>query len=715
MSSLAGGDPFSSSPSKDRIPFRQVGSYRLLGLLGEGPGSSRYLCRKDDLSPLRALELLPSGLEPAARESLRRAAEEAGRLSHPGLLQPLEVGEHHGRMFLVTEHVKGPTLAERLEREGALPLPEALEVTFQLLEAVAAAHSRGVLHLAIEPGLVILDANTGRPRLTGFGLGTVAAAVRLTSSARDGPPPRGLYYQAPELLSSHLPPDARADVFSLGVLAYELVARARPFTARNTAELLERLRVGGAQPPTRRVPELDPRLDQALLAPLAPNPQGRPRNAGAFLQVLRAAVRVDEPAPRLGAAPPLLAVAAGLAVGCLLAVWPLVGLGRARAQAGRDLSAARDQREALSALQTESARLDAAEAEARGQAAQRQETLQGDQRQQELAREQLAATLAYSQLVRRVRARPRVEIGRAAAGVLQALRHLPETASLRARWLLHLGAVREALEAVDAARAAGSADPDLPVYEFMAWLASGETERARERLEELAKGADTPQGLWARSFDQRLGAEERIAILEEAIERRPDAGYLRSGLHRALDANQRGQLQERSLRRGLEAAEAGLRLDPADTELLFQRSSDRFHLWLLSGRRDAEHMQAFMADLARARAIVPRSHLWTYSAKTWCFLRRPGCALVEANQAVELADRGAPAEQGLARVWQGLALFQLGRPDEAARAWEVGLERGPNPEFGQALGELEPAQREALFGRLSPAAQQRLRALLGSR
>lgn len=704
-------DPFSSAP-RGRLPFRQVGAYKLVGLLGDGTGSSRYLCRQDDHSPLRTLELTTSVLEGPAREQLRRAVEEAGRLTHPGLLPPLEVGEHNGRMFVVTEHVPGPSLAERLEREGAPPRAEALEIACQLLEAMAAAHSRGVLHLGIEPGSIALDPHTGRPRLGGFGLGAVATQVRLTSSARDGAPPRGLHYQAPELLSSHLPPDARADVFSLGVVLYELLTRARPFTGRTTAELVERLRVGGAQAPSRRVEGIDPRLDEVILAALAQNPQGRPRNAGSFLQGLRAATRTA-PAPEGGGTQGrLVALAAGLAAGLILAAWPALGAVVARGREDGLRVALADERGALTALESERQRLAGLEAQAEPEPA-GAEASQGDPRESEAAQARAAAAQEYAGVVRRARAQPRGELARLGAGVLIAAERLPGTARLRARWWASMGEPRRALEAIAEARAERSegADPDLDlvVWELLARLQLGEGDAVREGLRELSEQhGDSPQGLWARGFDTRLPLADRIAMQEEAIERAPEAGYLRVALHRLLDASLRGALDERALRRGLEVAEAGLRLDPLDLELLFMRSSDRYNQWLVSRRREDALRQDFMADLLRARAISPRPHLWSYAAKTWCVLQRPACALVEANQAVELGERGTPVDHSLALSWQGLALWQLGRADDALRAWEAGLERYPQPEMGQVLNELPRADQRLVLDRLSPPARARL-------
>lgn len=709
------GEPHGSAHGPERLPFRQVGAYRLVGLLGEGPGSSRYLCRRDDAAPLRALELLPSGLDPHAREQVRLEAQAAARLDHPGLAPPLEVGEHNGRVFLITEHVPGPTLAERLEREGSPSPAEALELGRELLEALAAAHARGVVHRALEPGVIVVDARSGRVRVSGFGLGAANVAARLTSSARDGAPTRAAHYQPPDLLRGG-PPSARADVFSLGVILYELLTGARPFTGRTAAELAERLRAGGAQPPSRRSPRLDPRLDEVLLSALATDPQGRPGDAGALLAALR---RVTAPPPAPAGAGAWTVWAASLACGALLglvaAAWPLRQVSRERERAAAAQSRVEDERGALAALGEERRRLQA-EAELLEVDRGRQERERAGARAlRESMQELLGSLSAYCEGRLRQRAEPRQELLAVTLAALQPVRDRPAAAMVCARWLLALGRAAEAGEALQAARAAGLTDPDLPVLEFHALAGSGRTDEARQLLRELAQGPASAQALWASSFDASLGEAEREARLTKAVALHPGASYLHVALHRAIQAGLRGQLERTRLERALGVIQEAVRLDPASPDLLFERSSDVYHLWLAGERREGARVPVFMADLERARGLRASSTFWSYAAKAWCFLRRGTWAVAEAEVALRLAEQGPVAEQGLARVWAGAAWLLVGREAEAARAWEEGLAKAPNLEFLQALGDLTPERRQTFLARLSPQAQGTLQALARGR
>lgn len=709
---VAGPDsPSTAFPGPERLPFRQIGGWRLVALLGEGPGSSRYLCKRDEASPARLLDLLPGGLEPAVVERVRREAEAAMRVNHPGLLQPLEIGEHHGRPFLVSDHVAGPTLAERREKEGRLPPAEALEIVGKLLEAMAEAHAQGIRHRSLEPGLVLLDAKSGSPRVSGFALAPASAAARLTSSARDGPPPRGSHYQPPELFRGAAL-DARADVFSIGVIAYELFTGARPFTGKTAAELAERLRTGGAQPPSRRQAGLDPRLDEVLLSAIAPDPQGRPADARAFLAALRLATAAPRAARtrRRARQSPLVwagALASGGLVGAGLGVWPLLSLREAQAAVLAETRLVDAERAERAKLEAELGRV----ADEESQLVARREQLERERRVREDERHALQVRLAvgeeWLEARRRQRAEPVLHTTETIAPLLEQAAAVPAAAGVRARWLHHLGAGAEALAALELGARQPHPPPELPVIEVQVLAALGKTQEVQARMVGLAEGPPSPEGLWARSHDQRLSREERVGLLEKAIAARPQAGWLHAALHQALES---GDMDRPELLRALEVANEALRWDPLDPDMLYNRSHDLYRLWAREGRAaDSPRVQGFMSDLYRARAIRLVPSFWSYAGKSHCMFRRPAQALAELEVGLALARKlESPREMALARIWLGAARAQTGHAAEAARDVEESMVRGVHPELLAALAELTPQERNALVEHLSTQARQAL-------
>src|SRR5687768_15971639 len=128
------------------LPLRQAGPYQLLAPLGEGTTGTVYLARRAGIDRSFALKLLPPFADPEAEARARREARIASRLNHPGIARVLEVEKHVDRLYVVMEHVPGPTLRERVDKGGPVSSVEAAGIVAEVADALEVAHRAGVVH-----------------------------------------------------------------------------------------------------------------------------------------------------------------------------------------------------------------------------------------------------------------------------------------------------------------------------------------------------------------------------------------------------------------------------------------------------------------------------------------------------------------------------------------------------------------------------------------
>src|ERR1041385_7193842 len=327
----AGGssDARRAKPSPDSIDDARFapghvlgGRYRIVGLLGRGGMGEVY--RADDLvlkQPV-ALKLLPESLagDAAALERFRREVRVARQISHPNVCRVYDIGEAEGLQFLSMEFIRGEELASVLKRFGRLPVDKAAQIARQICAGLAAAHKAGVLHRDLKPANVMID-EAGAARVTDFGLAALAEEVR--GDERAGTPA----YMSPEQLAGR-ELTTRSDIYSLGLVLYELFTGRRAFGASPLLEL-PRLRETGAQPssPASHVKDLDPLVERVILRCLERDPERRPASA---LEVaaalpggdpLAAALALGEtPSPEMVAAAPKQGILRpSVALACLAA------------------------------------------------------------------------------------------------------------------------------------------------------------------------------------------------------------------------------------------------------------------------------------------------------------------------------------------------------------------------------------------------------------
>jgi hypothetical protein len=309
------------------LPGRLLASrYRIIALVGKGGMGEVY--RADDLTlgqPV-ALKFLP---DEAARDEglLQRFKNEvriARRVSHPNVCRVYDVGDVEGHTFFTMEYVDGEDLASLLRRIGRLPEDKALDIARQLCAGLAAAHAKGVLHRDLKPANIMLDGR-GQVVITDFGLAGVADQIQ-GAEVRSGTPA----YMAPEQLAGK-EVSTRSDIYSLGLVLYEVFTGKRAFSEKPA----EALRARGDRTPSRPssvVKDLNPVVERVILRCLENEPSARPANVFSVAAALpggdplAAALAAGEtPSPQLVAAS---GESAGLrprsAVICLAAV--LLGL-----------------------------------------------------------------------------------------------------------------------------------------------------------------------------------------------------------------------------------------------------------------------------------------------------------------------------------------------------------------------------------------------------
>ena len=251
--------------------------YRVVERLGRGGMGEVY--RADDLKlgqPV-ALKFLPADVDrdPARLTQLHTEVRMARQVSHPNVCRVYDIDEIEGSTFLSMEYVDGEDLATLLRRIGRFPEDRGLEIARQICAGLAAAHERNVVHRDLKPANVMLD-GAGKVRLTDFGLAGAAG-----ESLRAGTPA----YMSPEQLAgSEVTP--RSDLYSLGLVLYELFTGQRALDGKNLAELIHKREQSGILPPTAIVKSLDPEIEAAIQRCLRPNVDDRPATALAVAAAL---------------------------------------------------------------------------------------------------------------------------------------------------------------------------------------------------------------------------------------------------------------------------------------------------------------------------------------------------------------------------------------------------------------------------------------------
>ncbi|MFF6772370.1 serine/threonine-protein kinase [Streptomyces sp. NPDC012637] len=263
------------------------GRYRLDERLGSG-GMGTVWAGHDLLVRREvAVKEAHTAHDPARVERVLREARAAARVNHPGVVTVHDIVIEDGHPWIVMERVRGESLADRLDREGALPEREAARVALRVVEALTAAHERDVLHRDVKPANVLLREDGGVV-LTDFGIAYITGEKPLTQT---GEFVGSLAYTAPERMGGRRPGPA-SDLWSLGVLLFQMVEGWAPFQRDSMEETVTAV-VVDETPPTRLADTLAP----VVHALLAKNPDHRPSSAEVAESLRAAAEKPAAPAP----------------------------------------------------------------------------------------------------------------------------------------------------------------------------------------------------------------------------------------------------------------------------------------------------------------------------------------------------------------------------------------------------------------------------------
>jgi serine/threonine-protein kinase len=272
---------------------RKLGKYTLESQLGEGGMAAVFRSHHPQFNRAVAIKILPPTIsqDPSFRGRFEREGRTIASLNHPSIIRVYDIDEADGLFYMVMDLLPGGTLEARL-REGGLDRKWSADVVAKMADALDYAHARGVIHRDIKPSNILLDAE-GQPVLADFGIARLVQSEgepNLTSAGMVMGTPA---YMAPEQLNGGQP-DARSDIYSLGVVLYQLLAGRAPFTGDTMAVVTAHLT---KQPQALRElqQDLPPALDAVVLQALAKQPDHRFKSAGVFAQALRSAAADLEP------------------------------------------------------------------------------------------------------------------------------------------------------------------------------------------------------------------------------------------------------------------------------------------------------------------------------------------------------------------------------------------------------------------------------------
>jgi serine/threonine protein kinase len=290
---------------RDRLVAAVGDHYLIEAELGRGGMAAVFQALDLRLNRRVAIKVLPPDLafNPGVRSRFLREAQMAAALTHPNIVPIYTVDEVERMVFFVMALVEGESVSARLRREGALPVEEARGIVAQVADALDFAHKQGVIHRDIKPDNILLDRASKRPMVTDFGIARAAAEEqRLTVTGMAVGTPA---YMSPEQAMGDRDVDGRSDIYSLGIVAYQMLAGETPFKATNTPAMLMK-HVSEPPPPLRgRRHDLPSGFASAVERALAKRPEDRFRSGAEMRDAVldRTTAREHVAAPQQHSAP----------------------------------------------------------------------------------------------------------------------------------------------------------------------------------------------------------------------------------------------------------------------------------------------------------------------------------------------------------------------------------------------------------------------------
>lgn len=261
----------------------RISRYRIIKKIGEGGMGEVYLAEDTELERQVALKFLPSRIaaNPEVLARFKSEAKAAAALQHPNIITVYEVGSHQGRDFIAMAYIPGKPLS-RLITDGDMSTGQAIDITLQLCDALEEAHNAGIIHRDLKPDNVIVDAR-GRAHVLDFGLAMRGDMTRLT---QEGSTVGTLHYMSPEQMRGE-DVDARADIFSLGAVLYEMIARRHAFPGANGAAIQYQIMNESPQPLARYSNKITPELQRIVSKALEKDREVRFQTMSGFAASLK--------------------------------------------------------------------------------------------------------------------------------------------------------------------------------------------------------------------------------------------------------------------------------------------------------------------------------------------------------------------------------------------------------------------------------------------
>jgi eukaryotic-like serine/threonine-protein kinase len=247
------------------------GRYRVIRRLGSGGMANVYLAEDTELGRSVAIKVLDEkhAKDEQFVERFRREAKNAASLQHPNIVSIYDRGEAEGTYYIAMECIEGRTLKELLVARGPVPVDQAVAYTRQILGAIRFAHRKGIVHRDIKPHNVLVDAD-GRLKVTDFGIARAGASQMTEAGSIIGT----AQYLSPEQARG-APVDQRSDLYSVGVVLYEMLTGSVPFTGDTPVEIAMKHISAVPEPPSAKRPEVPEDLDMVVLRALAKDPDER--------------------------------------------------------------------------------------------------------------------------------------------------------------------------------------------------------------------------------------------------------------------------------------------------------------------------------------------------------------------------------------------------------------------------------------------------------
>jgi serine/threonine-protein kinase len=256
---------------------KKIGRYKIVDELGRGAMGVVYRAQDPALDRTVALKTIilsdeaEGGADYAKRFFLE--AKAAGKLTHPNIVTTFDFGEEDGVAYMAMELLEGTDLRERL-KDGALPAAEAVDTAAQIAQGLAFAHERGVVHRDVKPANIML-LERGTAKIMDFGIARMRAADHKTSTGMVLGTPK---YMSPEQIVG-TPVDHRSDIFSLGIVLYEMLTGVRLFSGDDVAQIAHNVTQVEPEPPTRLDPTLPSMIDFVVARALKKDPAVRYQDA----------------------------------------------------------------------------------------------------------------------------------------------------------------------------------------------------------------------------------------------------------------------------------------------------------------------------------------------------------------------------------------------------------------------------------------------------